>query len=167
MYLERSLHYRREGKVGQWRGWRRRCLWTRVLRVLRLSELGKMEAGREFQFLEVIGTNVLANEVKWSGTFLIWPRKSVGNRRIAQSTLWLELLTLTHQSTCRDSIYSRGESAETFLRCASESRESVRAEPSINLMARFWIVSRVVREYFEAPLHRWEPYSRQGQIWAL
>ena len=25
--------------------------------------LGKMEAGREFQFLEVIGTNVLANEV--------------------------------------------------------------------------------------------------------
>ena len=24
---------------------------------------GKMEAGREFQFLEVIGTNVLANEV--------------------------------------------------------------------------------------------------------
>ena len=25
--------------------------------------LGKVEAGREFQFLEVIGTNVLANEV--------------------------------------------------------------------------------------------------------
>ena len=25
--------------------------------------LGKMEAGREFQFLEVIGTNLLANEV--------------------------------------------------------------------------------------------------------
>ena len=25
--------------------------------------LGKIEAGREFQFLEVIGTNVLANEV--------------------------------------------------------------------------------------------------------
>ena len=25
--------------------------------------LGKVEAGREFQFLEVIGTNVLANEL--------------------------------------------------------------------------------------------------------
>ena len=28
-----------------------------------MQVLGKMEAGREFQFLEVIGTNVLAKEV--------------------------------------------------------------------------------------------------------
>ena len=55
-----------------------------------------MEAGCKFQFFEVIGTNVLANEVV--GTFPIWPRKSVGNREnacYAQSTLWGELLTLT------------------------------------------------------------------------
>ena len=60
--------------------------------------------------------------MKWSGTFLIWSRRNVGNRRnacYAQSTLWGELLTLTHQSTCRDSIYSKGE---------SESRESVRED---------------------------------------
>ena len=47
--------------------------------------------------------------MKWSGTFLIWPWKSVGNPRnacYAQSTLWEELLTLTLRSTCRGSIYS-------------------------------------------------------------
>ena len=33
MNLERSLHYWREGKVDQVRGWRRRCLWTRVWKV--------------------------------------------------------------------------------------------------------------------------------------
>ena len=59
----RFLHFRREGKVDQVRGWRRRCLCTRILKVWRLYVLGKMEAGREFQFLEVIGKNVLANEV--------------------------------------------------------------------------------------------------------
>ena len=125
-----------------------------------------MEAGREFQFLEVIGTNVLADEVVRH----VWPRKSVGNRRnacYAQSTLWGELLNLTHQSTCRDGIYSKGKAQRQFLRWASESRESVREESSICLMARFWVVSGVAREYLEAPLHRWEPYSRQGRIWAL
>ena len=46
--------------------------------------------------------------MKWSGTFLIRPRKSVGNPRnvcYAQSTLWEELLTLTHRSTCRGRIF--------------------------------------------------------------
>ena len=52
----------------------------------------------------------------------------------------------------------------TFLQWASESRESVRKESSINRMVRFWIVSGVAREYLEAPLHRWEPYSRQGRF---
>ena len=36
MNLERSLHYWREGGVDQVRGWRRRCLKTRVLKVWRL-----------------------------------------------------------------------------------------------------------------------------------
>ena len=56
--------------------------------------------------------------MKWSGTFLIWPRKSVGNPRnacYAQSMLWEELLTLTHQSTCRDSIYSKGKVQRHFF----------------------------------------------------
>ena len=30
---------------------------------LKIISAGKMEAGREFQFFEVMGTNVLANEV--------------------------------------------------------------------------------------------------------
>ena len=30
MNLERFLHYWREGEVDKVRGWRRRCLWTRV-----------------------------------------------------------------------------------------------------------------------------------------
>ena len=64
MYLERSLRYRREGKVDQVRGWRPGCLCTlEGFEGLKIKVLRKMEAGREFQFFEVIGTNVLANEV--------------------------------------------------------------------------------------------------------
>ena len=59
MYLERSLHYRIEENVDQVKGWR--C--TLVLKVWKLYVLRKIEAGREFQFFEVMGTNVLANEV--------------------------------------------------------------------------------------------------------
>ena len=107
--------------------------------------------------------------MKWSGTFLIYPRKSVGNWQnacYAHSMLWGEFLILTNQSTCRYSIWKR-ESAETLLRWASESKESMWEESSISLTARFWIVSRIARESLEAPLHRGEPYSRQGRIWAL
>ena len=52
--------------------------------------------------------------------------------------------------------------AETFLRWASESRESVRVESLINLMARFWIVSRLARECLEASLHKWERIRDRG-----
>ena len=75
------------------------------------------KAGREFQFLEVIGTNVLANEVVRHFSNLT-AKKSVGNRRnacCAQSTLWEELLTLTLRSTCRGSIYSKGKVQRHFF----------------------------------------------------
>ena len=75
-----------------------------------------MEAGREFQFLEIIGTNVLAKEVVRHFSNLT--AQSVGNRRnacYAQSMLWEELLTLTDQSTCRGSIYSKGKVQRHFF----------------------------------------------------
>ena len=67
-----------------------------------------MEAVREFQFLEVIGTNVLANEVVRHFSNLTAKGCWESAKRVlrAKHTLWEELLTLTHQSTCRDSIYS-------------------------------------------------------------
>ena len=69
-----------------------------------------MEAGKEFQFLEVMGTNVLANEVVRHFSNL------TAKRVLAQSTLWGELLTLTHQSTRRDSIYIKGKAERHFFR---------------------------------------------------
>ena len=111
MYLVRSLHYRKEGKVDQVRGWRRRFLCTRVLKIL--SARGKLEAGREFQFLEVIGTNVLPNEVVRHFSNLT--AKECWESCYEQSTLWGESLTLTHQSTCRDSIYSKGKAQRHFI----------------------------------------------------
>ena len=107
--------------------------------------------------------------MKWSGTFLIWPRKSVGNRRnacYAQSTVWGELLTLTHQSTCRDSIYSKGKTQRHFFG-ELVSRGS-RWEKNRQLI--WWLVLNCTqgsKRIFRGPLHRWEPYSTQGRIWAL
>ena len=58
MDLERPLYYRRGGKVDQVSGWRRRCLFAQF-ECLKIISAGK----DGFQFLEVMGTNVLANEV--------------------------------------------------------------------------------------------------------
>ena len=33
----------------------------------------------------------------------------IKKKKKKKSTLWEELLTLTHQSTCRDTIYSKGK----------------------------------------------------------
>ena len=90
-----------------------------------------MEAGREFQFLEVIGTNVLAKEVVRYLSNLTAKECWESAKRVLRAK---HALTLTHQSTCRDSIYSKGKAQRHFF---GESRESVREESSINLMARF------------------------------
>ena len=41
MYLERSLHYRREGKVDQVRGWRRQVFVHQDLEGLKIISAGK------------------------------------------------------------------------------------------------------------------------------
>ena len=56
MSFKRSLHYRREGGINQEKG----CLCNGVLKVI--SD-GKNGGRREFQFLEVMRTNLLANDV--------------------------------------------------------------------------------------------------------
>ena len=50
------------------------------------------------------------------------------------------------------------------LRWARESSDLVRVGSPISLIARFWIASSVARECLEAPLHRWDPYSRRGEF---
>ena len=60
MDLERPLYYRREGEIDQAKVWKRGCLCTRILKV---ESVGKRKARREFLILEVMKTNVLANEV--------------------------------------------------------------------------------------------------------
>ena len=66
---------------------------------------GKMEVVKEFQFLEVTGTNVMGNEVPrhlsnltangcWESAKRVqYPKHALG-----------ELMILTHQSTCREVI---------------------------------------------------------------
>ena len=124
--------------------------------------MGKLEAGREFQFLEVLGRNVLTNEVVRQFSNLTAKECWESAKRMLRTNHALGGITdLRSSEHLPWSIYKKKESAETFLRWASESRESVRVDSSIR------IASGVAREYLETPLHRWEPYSRQGQIWAL
>ena len=109
MDLERPLHYRREGNVDQERGWRRSCLCTRILKVWRLLVKGKKRANREFQFVEVMGITVLANEVvRHFSNFTAKECWELAKRG------W-KLLILTHQSTCRDRIYKIGIARKHFF----------------------------------------------------
>ena len=73
----------------------------------------KIEARREFQFLEVIGTNILANEVVRHFSNLTTKEFCESAKRVL---LREKSLILIHHSTCRESIYKIGESAETLLR---------------------------------------------------
>ena len=76
-----------------------------------------MDAGREFQFLEVIRTNVLANEVVRHLSNLTAKECWESAKRVlrAKHALGGKLLTLTHQSTSHDSIYSRGKAQRHFF----------------------------------------------------
>ena len=72
-----------------------------------------MEAGREFQFLEVMGTNVLPNEVVWHFSNLT-AKECWESAKCVLHALG-ELLILTHQSTCHDSIYKKGKAQRHFF----------------------------------------------------
>ena len=81
-----------------------------------------MEAGREFQFLEVMGTNVLVNEVVRHFSNLTAKKCWESAKRVlrVKRALGGELLTLTHQSTCR---HSKGKVQRHFFGEPSESRD--------------------------------------------
>ena len=71
-----------------------------------------MEAGREFQFLEVMGTNVLANEVVRHFFNLTAKECWESAKRVLRAKhAWggRGVLILTHQSTCHDIIYKKGK----------------------------------------------------------
>ena len=73
-----------------------------------------MEAGREFQFFEVMGTNVLANEVVQHFSNLT-AKECWETRATRKACYGRELLILTHQSTCHDSIYKKGKAQRHFF----------------------------------------------------
>ena len=117
---------------------------------------GKDGGREELKFLKVMGTQLLANKevrhfynlitkecleswgqnywrLKWSGTFPIKSRRNVWSWQIAcyaQSRLWGESLTSTHQNRCRHTIYKIGKAQKHFI---GESREAIRMGLSINL----------------------------------
>ena len=74
-----------------------------------------MEAGREFQFPEVIGTNVLANEVVRHFSNLTAKECWESAKRVLRVKRALGGIIETHQSTCRDSIYSKGKVQRHFF----------------------------------------------------
>ena len=92
-----------------------------------------MEAGRELQFFDITGTNVLANEVVQHFFNLTTKECWESEKRV----LWQELLILTHQSTRRDSIYKIGKARKHFIDELARRGSPVRAESSISLTARF------------------------------
>ena len=80
--------------------------------------LGKLEAGREFYFLEVMEINVLANEVVRLFSNFVAKECWESSKRVLPSKHALgggELLILTHQSTCPDSIYKIGKAWKHFF----------------------------------------------------
>ena len=75
-----------------------------------------MEAGREFQFFEVMGTNVFANEVVGHFFNLTAEECWESAKRVLRAKHALgELLILSHKSTCRDSIYRKGKAPRHFF----------------------------------------------------
>ena len=76
-----------------------------------------MEPEREFQFLEVMGTNVLANEVVRHFSNLTAKECYESAKRVllTKHALGGGLLILTYQSTCLDSIYKIGKPYKFFF----------------------------------------------------
>ena len=75
-----------------------------------------MEAGREFQFLEVIGTNVLANEVVRHFSNLTAKECWESAKRVLRAKHALGgIIDFNSSLTCRDSIYSKGKVQRHFF----------------------------------------------------
>ena len=77
-----------------------------------------MGAGMEFQFLEVIGTNVLANEVVRHFSNLTAKECWESAKLVLRAKHALEGIidfNSSHIITCRDSIYSKGKVQRHFF----------------------------------------------------
>ena len=101
MGLERHLHFRRDVGIAE-----RKDGGEVIVHSGLEVFTGKTETGKQSQFLEVMGTNVLVNEVVRH--FSNSAAQGVGKRQIVcflQTRFWENLLTLTHQRTCFDDIF--------------------------------------------------------------
>ena len=72
-----------------------------------------MEAGREFQFLEVMGTNLIANGVvrQFNRTKML----GIANRVLRAKHALGGITDTIHYSTCPDSIYKIGKVRKPFF----------------------------------------------------
>ena len=76
-----------------------------VFEGLKVLSVGKTEAWREFQFLEVMGTNPLGNEVVWQFSNLSSKTLWEWAKRVLRPKHALGGITNSTKSTCRDSNY--------------------------------------------------------------
>ena len=95
----------------------------------------KMEAGREFQFHEVMETNVLANAVVRHFSNLTPKECCESAKRVVHAKHALgELPILTHQSTCRDSIYNKGKAQRHFFDEQVKKRKRVEGVGEVRIV---------------------------------
>ena len=98
--------------------------------------------------------------MKWSGTFLTWPRKSVGNRRnacYAQSTLWKELLTLTHPTLVSNCSLLATIVQELLILISNANSDGKKPELKIKHFNTRWIT------FYEYSFLRYRGYRNTGK----
>ena len=116
--------------------------------------------GSLFKSLEIIRNKRL---VEGAGSILIQFDRVFLTKMALGGHKWFQLVCRNIMVVSK--IQGKGKNGSTV----SQGIEWVRVKvgsPS-SLIASFWIASRVARECLEAPLHRWEPYSRQGRIYSV
>ena len=75
----------------------------------------KTEIGIEFQFFEVMGTNVANKVVQHFSNLTSKGCLESANQMPRAKQFFKELLSSAHQSTCRDSIYKIGKDRKRFF----------------------------------------------------
>ena len=153
MDLERPLHYQKERKIEQVKGCRGRFLFTRVLNI----NNGK-DGGQES--VPVTRSHGDKRIGEWSGPALF----QFNRERVFG--IWKTHATRKACLGGRDYRLSLIRALAVIVSIVKGKRRDISSVSEESLIS-FWTVSRVAREYLEAPLHKWEPYSRQGRICTL
>ena len=129
-------------------------IFTLVFELARPQKFVNVQTNRHFDKIIIISKNIIFSMFTYKGFFVdqnamvllnFFSKNSFSrfwdiSKKWSKKTLFSCTITILNHT-----LYGKvkGESTETFLRWASESRESVREKSTISLAARFWIVYRV------------------------